>query len=306
MSILSVDEQFGQRSCSVNELYQRTYTRSFIVVTSDPYVGPIAVKGASGIPTIGAHYQNGVAEADPRHEYDFGSFVQGIQVDETPDGAQIEWKVTVQYGPWSPAVFGSNPVEWPLRVTFGGERTEKVIEFDKTGAPIRNSAKDKFGDPVTIDDHITTLLVTRNELVSTFDIELASAFSDSINDATWNGIPARQAKMGIITTSEEKYDSNGFVWYYTVTYPVQVGRVPWKKNLLDQGYGALQQPAPLDPFVYMSIKGPDGQPLTDPRALDGTGKILSPSGSPVTLPFYVYDETDWSVLDIDLSVRLGL
>lgn len=299
MGILSVDEEFGQRSATTNELYQRTYQRSFIVVTDDPYVGPIAVRGASGIPGIGAHYQNGVAEADPRHEFDFGSFVQAIEVEET--ASQIEWRVRVQYGPWSPAVFGSNPIDWPLRVTFGGERTEKVIYFDKTGAPIRNSAKDKFGDPVTIDDHITTLLITRNELVSTFDIELASAFSDTINDAIWNGIPARQAKMGIITTSEEKYDSNGFVWYYTVTYPVQVGRVEWKKYLLDQGYNEIIGGKPT------SIKGPDGQPTADPRLLDGSGVHVPYSSSTfVTLPFFVHDETDWSILDIDLSVRLGL
>lgn len=300
MSILSVDEEFGQRGSSLNEMYQRTYTRVFNVVTSDPLVGPIAVRGASGIPGIGTHYQNGVPTLHPLHEFDNGSFVQAVNAEEASGGAGIEWKVTVNYGPWSPAVFGSDPTLWPLRVTFGGERTEKVVEFDNTGAPIRNSAKDRFGDPVTIDDHITTLLITRNELVSTFDINLASAFSDSINEAEWNGIPERWAKMGIITTSEEKYDSNGFVWYYTVTYPVQVGRKPWRKDLLDQGYNQIVG------GKSVSIKGPDGQPLSDPRALNGSGVALGVSGSPVTLPFYVFDETDWDVLGLDLSVRLGL
>jgi hypothetical protein len=299
MSILSVDEEFGKRSASLNGLYERTYVRSFVVVTSDRLVGPIAVRAASGIPGIGTHYENGVPTLDPRHEFDNGSFVQQIDVEEMSD--QIEWRVTVSYGPWNPAIFDPDRLLWPVRVQFGGEKTEKVIFFDKSGNPIRNSATDRFEDPITIDDHVTTLLITRNELVSAFDIEFASQYSDTINDDVWNGIPAGQARMGIITTSEEKYDSNAFRWYYTVTYPVMVSRKPWRKDLLDQGYNQIGAGGKL-----VSIKGPDGQPINDARALDGAGHELPPSGTPVTLTYYVYDEADWSLLAIDLSVRLGL
>jgi len=306
MPIVSVSEQFSGRTGTVDNVYARTYVRIFNVVTSDPYVGPLAVRSASGIPGIGAHYENGVGSGDPRHEFDNGSYVNSVAAEENSEGAGIDWKVTVAYGPWNPEDFGADPTLWKLRVTFGGDRVEKVIDFDRDGNPIRNSARDRFGDPIVIDSSITTMLITRNELVSTFDMMLASTFSDTINDDVWNGIPAKQAKMGVITTSEEKFDSTTQRWYYTVTYPVQVGRKPWKKELLDQGYNALQAPGAFDWEQVMPIHGKDGQPIGDPRLLDGTGHKLSNTGDPVSLPFEVYDEEDWSVLLIDLSLRLGL
>lgn len=305
MSIISVTELFGSRTGTLNNVYQRGYTRSFDVTTSDPRIGPIAVRLASGIPTLGTYYQNGVTVGDPLHEYDYGAYAANISVEEDSAGGGCAWKVTVSYEPWNPAAFGPDPTLWPLRVQFGGERTERVVDFDRSGNPIRNSANDRFGDPVTVDDHIRTIVVTRNELVSSYDPALASDFSDTINNATWNGFGAGYCKMGIISTSEEQFDSNGQVWYYKVTYPISVNRgKPWRKDLLDQGYNVLTGSYGSEEPV--SIKGTDGQPVSDPRCLDGAGHKLDPSGTPVVLPFEVFDEADWSGLNIDLSIRLGL
>lgn len=306
MAITDVKEQPDGRSGSINSTYERRYTRVFDVVTSGPYVGPVAIRLDSRIPEIGDSYTNGLDVSDPDYEFDAGSFVGEIQCEciGGAEGGGISWRVTVQYQPWDPSTFGSDPTLWPIRVTFGGERTERVVDFDRDGIPIRNSASDRFGDPVTVDDHITTLIITRNELVSAFDPQLASAYSDTINNATWNGIAAGYAKMGIISTSEEQYDSNSQVWYYKVTYPVQVGRKPWRKDLLDQGFNELD-----GPYYATSRTKPimnDGQPVADPVALDGSGHRLDVGGTPVTLSFNVFDAVDWSGLNINLSVRLGL
>jgi hypothetical protein len=302
MSIVSVTEQYGGRGTSLNNVYERIFTRVFEVETSDSLVGPLAVRLASGIPHIGTPYTNGLSIGHALYEFDNGAFVNEIRVDEITEGGGIAWKVTVQYGPWNPATFGSDPTLWPLRVTFGGERTERVCDFDKTGAPIRNSAGDRFGDPVVVDDHISTLTITRNELVSSFDPDTAADFSDTVNNATWNGRAARYCKMGLITTSEEKFDSNAQVWYYTVTYPVSIGRKPWVKEIMDMGFNELD--------AYGSSAKPimhQGQPLSDPVPLDGSGRELTGGYvTPVTLTYYVFDEADWSVLGINLSVRLGL
>lgn len=307
MGVESVQETWDGRGGSINSTYQRTYTRTFDVVTSGPYVGSKAVRAAAGIPQLGTAYTNGLAPSDPDYEVDAGAFVAEITAEclGGEEGAGVAWKVTCSYQPWDPSTFGVNPIDWPLRVTFGGERTERVVDFDvTTGDPIRNSAGDRFGDPVTVDDHFTTLLITRNELVSTFDIELASEMSDTINNAEWNGIPAGHAKMGIISTSEEQYDSNAQVWYYKVTYPVSVSRTFWRKTLLDQGYNELDDPNAPEPKARPIMN--DGQPISDPVALDGNGQRLPVNGTPVALEFDVFDEADWSVLNIDLSTRLGL
>ena len=304
MSIISVKELYGNRSGGLDNLYHRTYTRQFEVSTSDPKVGWVAVRIASDpstgltIPIIGAFYTNGVSIVDPLYEFDHGSFVNSLA--GTMDGTPTDWIVTAEYSPWPAGQFDSNPTSWKIRVRFGGERLDKVVDFDKSGVPIKNSAGDRFGDPVVIDDSLRTMVITRNELVSTYDPEVSAKYSNTINNATWNSFATNRCKFGIIETSEEQFDSNNQVWYYTVTYPVSVERTGkvWTKKLLDQGYNILVSGTPT-PYMVK------GQPVSDPVALNGSGGVLG-SGSPVTLEFDVYDDVDWTPLGIDLSLRLGV
>jgi hypothetical protein len=303
MPIASVIEIFDGRGGTVNGMFERTWSRVFEVDTTGPNVGPVAVWKAVdpftglAIPLIGAFYTNGVLDTDPDYEFDHGSFANEIRIDQASE-VQTSWRVTVGYGPFNSSVFGADPTEWKMRVQFGGERTERVVDFATDGTPIKNSAGDRFGDPVTVDDHITTMTITRNELVSTYDPGLASTYSDTINNATWNGFAINRCKMGIITTSEPRWAPDSQVWYYEVTYPIQISRTAWVKILLDQGYNAL----------VGSVARPimrDGQPISEPVALDGSGGELPVTGTPVTITAHVFDEADWSGLAIDLSLRLG-
>lgn len=302
--IASVEERRGGRSSEVDNLGRRKYTRQFTVETTAPEVGPLAVRTAVdpatsvSVPGIGSHYTNGLGPYDDEFEFDTGAFVDSISAAEDgPEG--IQWVVTVQYGPFDWTQFQGDADLWPIRVSFGGERTERVIYFDNNGDPILNSAGDPFGDPITVDDSRTVLTITRNEKVSVFDMDLAQLYSDSINDATWNGFPARTCKMGVITTGDPTYDPNGKFYYYTVTYPVTVNRATWRKEILDQGFNEL------DPYDDPKPVMNSGQPVSDAVPLDGSGHRLGPYDTPVTLTFDVYEELDWSGLNIDLSTRLG-
>jgi hypothetical protein len=303
--ILTVQEDFGSRGAGVDSQYTRTFTRCFEVITTDDQVAGLAVLSAIdpitgiAIPPMGSYYHNGVPDTDPRYEFSKGSFVTGLKAE--PWDSSTAWKVTVEYGKY---VFEPNPLIRKVRCQFGGERTEKVIIFDKEGNPIINSTGDRYGEPITIDDHITTMNLTRNELVSTYDPLLASEFSNTINHDVWNGMPARKFKMGIIETSEEQWDAFGEQWYYTVSYPIQIAKTTWIKTLLDQGFNELDSYGNTKPIQY------EGQPVSDPVLLDGAGHPLNASGygygSPVTMDYDVYDESDWSGLHIDLSLRLGV
>lgn len=304
-NILDVQEQPDGRSGGINSAYQRNYTRVFDVVAASPKVGALAVYLDPRIPQLGQPYTNGLSIDDEYYEEDLGSFVGDVAAEAIggAEGGCVAWKVTVKYVPWNPAVFGSDPTLWPLRVTFGGERTERVVDFDRDGWPIRNSAGDRFGDPVTVPDHINTLVITRNERVVDFNPTLASLYSNTTNMFAWNGFAPGHCLMGLITTSDEKYDSNGNVWYYTVTYPVMVSRKPWRKDLLDQGFNELPDPYYADSRPRPIMEG--GQPISDPVALDGAGHRLPINGDPVTLSFEVHDVADWAGLNINLAVRLG-
>lgn len=301
MGVTGVVECYGDgRAGGVDQSYARTYTRVFDVYTSRPEVGPVAIRLSGAIPIIGSHYNNGLSPVDPDYEFDNGSFANSIRME--PWDSNGAWKVTVDYGAFNSAEFSSNPTIWKVRVRFGGERTERVVIFDNAGNPILNSTGDRYGEPITVDDHITTMTIQRNELVSAFDLELASIYSDSVNDAPWNGFAARTLKMGIIETSDEQFDSSNQVWYYTVTYPIAISRTEWRKDLLDQGYNELD-PYDTKPKPIMN----NGQPISEPVLLDGAGhRLAGYASTPVVFPTYVFDETDWDGLNIDLSLRLGV
>lgn len=302
MGIVSVSEPMsGARSSSINRLWQRHYTRTFLVETTGPNVGSLQVRTASGIPQPGAFYHNGLPEGDPDFEYDRGSFAESVEAscNADVDSGGIEWIVTVNYGPYDAGQFGADPSLWPIKVSFGGERTEKVISKDKAGNPITNSAGDPFDPPITIDDSRSTMTVTRNELVSNFDLETAELYRDKINNAAWNGFELNTVKCGIITTSEPQYDSNAQVYYYTVTYPFTIDRKGWIKEILDSGCNELDAYDVPKPIMNQ------GQQVSDPVPLDGTGHRLAVGADPSFILIEAYETVDFSGLNIDLSTRLG-
>lgn len=299
MGIVSVGEKLdGSRSGNINRLWQRHYVRTFVVETDSPKVGAIQVRDAPGLPSLGAFYTNGLPTDDPNYEADHGSFLESGEAVLDSDGAGMQWTVTLNYGPYVP--FDQDPSLWPIKVSFGGERTEKVIYFDKGGGAIVNSAGDPFDPPITIDDSRSTMTVTRNELVSVFDLTLAEMYRDKINIADWNGFEALTVKCGIISTSEPQYDSNARVYYYTVTYPFMIDRKGWIKKILDAGCNELDPTSGL-PTPIMN----KGQQVSDPVPLDGSGHRNPPAADPVTIEVDAYEEVDFSGLNIDLSTRLG-
>lgn len=295
MAVTSVKRVRNRRKAGANALFQRTYTRVYRVTTDDPTdEGPtilIAVDPSTSlaIPQVGNVYPT-----DP------GAFVVGLDATEDSEDG-LAWIVEVQYGPYDAGQFPENPIDWPIKVVFGGTRYERIVYFDRNGDPILNSAEEGWEDPITVDDSRPTLTITRNELVTAFDLDLAMLYSDSLNDATWNTIAAGKAKMGTITTGDLQYNSNAQVWYYAVTYPVELNRDGWSKKLLDRGFTYLD-----GANKRRLILGPDGKKRDEPTLLDGSGHVLAPGGTPVVLTFDVIEELDWSGLNIDLSLRLGM
>ena len=298
--IVGVGEVYGARTSSINKLWQRTYTRTFHVETTGSQVGALRVRAATGIPQIGHTYNNGLDPADPLYEDDPGAYVESVEsaMDTDPEHGAVDWIVTVNYGFLVP--FDINPSLWPIKVSFGGERTEKATSKDKSGGPIVNSAGDPFDPPIVIDDSRSTMTVTRNELVSAFDLTLAESYRDKINNEIWNGFDALTVKCGIISTSEPQYDSNARVYYYTVTYPFMIDRKGWLKNILDAGCNEIDSGTGLAKPIMNQ-----GQQVSDPVPLDGSGVRNAPGADPVFTDFDVYEEADFAGLNIDLSTRLG-
>lgn len=300
MAIVSVGEKKGVRSGSKNELWQRTFTRVFQVITDTPTDGPLAVMEAVdpltgvAVPAVGASYSTG-------YEYDDGSFVQSLKAQEvSEDGKQ--WDVSVEYGPYNAGLFPVDVISWPFELTVDGQKYERAITKDVSGNAIVNSAKSPFQEPVTVDDSRTLIKVVRNEPILTYDFTLAELYNDKVNNATWNGYAAKTVKCSGIVPGKAQYDSNTQTWYFAVTYTFEVNRDTWTRNLLDQGFCVLDSSSPPK---QKAVKGVDGQPVSDPVLLDGSGNQLATTGTPVFLSYEVYPAVDFGVFNMDFATALG-
>lgn len=294
MAVTSVDEIKGRRRSSQDSLWRRTYTRVYRVQTDDPSTDALTVRTASGLPSIGNTYSVGSV-------HDYGAFVQSIEAsEETEDGKS--WIVTVEYGPYDAGQFPSNPVQWPLRVSFSQQKYELAVGQDRNGNAILNSAKDPYKDPVTIDQSRTIITAVRNEPIASFDLTLAESYYDKVNSATWNGFTARTVKLDSITTSQPQYDSNNQIYYFEVTYTFAVKRDKWNSKILDSGFNELDSSSPAR---QQPVRDAQGQPVTEAVPLDGSGHRLATSGSPVFTEYEIYDQADFSVFNMDFNSALG-
>jgi hypothetical protein len=308
MAVTHVNELMGsgKRSSSQNHLWQRTYKRTFLVQTSTRFDGSGTARAAVdpdtglAVPLVGNSYTNGTATFF-HTEVDAGAFVQSVSAEENSEDGKA-WLVTVEYGPYDASQFSDNPLDWPLRVSFGANRYEKILQKDEDGNAIVNSSGDPFSEPATIDDSRSLITTVRNELKSSFDFTLAETYRDSINAASWNGFDRQTVKCTSIVTGQEQYDSKAQVWYYEVTYVFEVNRNTWLSKPLDQGYTDYS----LITGKRLTIHTTNGQPPNEPSLLDGDGHRLATGHDPVFLEFKVYPELDFSAFNIDLSTSLGM
>lgn len=297
MAVTKVELVRGRRSAGKDSMWRRTYSKTWRVRTDNAaddgpkILGAVDPSSGLAVPSIGSTFYSTSTNKD------LGAFVQSLDAqEENEDG--LSWLVTAQYGPYDASMFGADPVAWPIKVVFTGQMREQIIYYDQAGDAIVNSAGEGYDDPITIDDPRYTMTITRNELCSTFDLSLASDFGGTTNLNAWNGFGAKKCKMGIITTGDPTLDSNNQVYFYVVTYPVEINRDGWARKLLDRGFNALSGGV-LSPIL---IKG---QKPDDPPLLDGTGGVLAPGGTPVFREHEVVPSTDWAGLNLDLAIRIG-
>lgn len=312
MAVVSVESLPEGWEGTHNSLWQRTYKRQFRVETDSRTDGPVTIRLATDggsppaplVPRVGGSYFVTSTEKD------LGAFVTNVTTafEDFNELGGLAWIVTLDYGPYDASSFGPDPTAWPMLVSFGSARYERVVTVDQAGAPILNSAGDPFDEPVTVDDSRSVITVERNELVKYvagtggggsvgFDPTLAERYRDKVNASPWNGFAAKTVKCSGITTGNQQYDSNAQVWYYTVSYVFEINRDTWVKHLLDQGFNVLVSGKPTP---VMS----KGQRVEEPVLLDGSGNQLT-TGSPVFRSFDAYPSDDFSVFNIDLSAALG-
>jgi hypothetical protein len=279
----TVHEHKEGRRGSVDSTYQGTYTRSFQVIFSDRYAGPIRARAAVGI-GIGDVYRIGVDGVDDFFEEDTGAFCNEISAEQEtgPEADGKQWTVTVQYGPYEPA--SDNPLAEPAQVEVDHDHFDRPVIRDVDGNLICNSAGDPYNPPIRKDDSRPVLTVVKN-YPAPFDLALADDYRDTINSTPFFGVPPGRVKCRAPRASRQFHPVIGE--FYRVTFQFDFNRDGWNAKPLDEGFRYLSGAQLVAAF--------DGNSLaSEPVLLDGEGGRLAVGGDPVYHDFQIYEGRDFA------------
>jgi hypothetical protein len=212
------------------------------------------------------------------------------------------WTATAKYGvsTWQGGVSGggdnSNPLDQIPVPVWTSERYEVPMDEDVEGDTIVNSAGDRYSPPQMQFVYRQTLIYERNE--ADFSQALANVFRNTVNVATWNGIPAKEIACTNITGTPMFHPIIGI--YYKVKYEFELwdggitGPDAATRKVLDAGWNEVVGGERV-PIINKDLSVPGDVPL-----LDGAGGRLSTSGTPVyRLVEHRFTE-DFSLLNITL------
>jgi hypothetical protein len=289
MAIISVEEMRGARQGGIDPQWHRTYRRAWRVITDGPYaIGPLGAR--QSIPVFFGQPYVLETPGGVLVEYDNYAFATKIDAQIDPDcNDDSSWVVTVDYAPYDPTQFPENPLNHPLKISWGENRFDQPCIVDRNGNPVINSAGDYFDPPITIDDSRPTLRIVRNE--QQYSPTYALSWKDTLNTDSFFGFPPLSVKMSTPLGELEYNPICGF--YYVVTYQFEINPNGWKKWILDQGMRQIVS------GVKQKILDDQGEDISSPALLDGTGVKLQTGGSPVAIPFEVYQEADYGMLGLD-------
>jgi hypothetical protein len=254
-------------------------TRRFVVdfnAADDPASRPILALAASA---------GGVSIPDywAAHPISSDYFVR--RKSAVPDGGPTSFAVAVEYE------YIQNPLLQHYSVQFVPQSTQEAIDravdpADPNQALTKelcNSSKEPFDPPIQEEFYDFSIVIKRNE--ANFPILTVGQYLNTVNSDAFqffanNGVlysfPAGTTRCRSIQADEQRH---GPVWYFAVSYEFVVRNDGWKRRIMDQGFRVL------DGTDYKQVADVDGNPVTQPVKLNGSGVQLAASAAPVFLEF---------------------
>lgn len=287
MAVITVEELFGpgMRGGTSAIQSQRTYFRTYRARTDTAGDTPATViDGVTTATGIGlwSSYPGGVVK----------TYATSFSAEPASENDPYEWRVRIEYT-YRDGVASDNPSSEYPGISWGRMQLERIIEKDKDGNPLRNSAGDRYDPVPSQTENYLTLRIQRNLLTTNadrFDPWIAHDIQDSVNSAniTVAGFTI-EARDGLMIEFDAEWHRRESWSYYTVTNLIAIKYDTWDRELLDAGFRYLVG------GVLKDIKI-DGQVVTTPKLLDGSGGVLADGGTPVFRTVKTYKEKDWSVL----------
>jgi hypothetical protein len=269
MAIISCNE-FKRTQGSYTSKNERTYQRTFLLVSDNPNDGPVTVEtyffNQTGI-TPGSVYQTST-------EYDLASWCKNVSASRDSDDG-LNWIVTVDYGPLDSQ---GQTIPWlaPADIQWSFAQWEQPLEYDAFGRPIVNSAGDPFAEALTRDQSRPVLSVRQNE--ASFNAYLAMSYCDTVNANYFQGAAPGNVKCSNISAAKLFDQRYGYFW--AVNYEFQFNAMSWDKWVLDQGYREYRDGKQVPVLI-------NGAPISRPVLLNGSG-VKVEDGHPEQAYFFRY------------------
>lgn len=312
MAIVSAEEVWSGRSGNADDAFKREYERRFVVVTDNPFDGPIVVTGASGIPVKYDAYANaGGTESDPR------AFCNRVRATCRSED-NCTWDVIASYSTTVELEAGQsqNPMERGntpnssggsggggpggagsrYDISFSPGSEVKAAVKDRDDNPIANSAGDPFDPPLEIADPYLMMTIGRNiPLANPLSYALTMmGYLNTVNSGPFLGLPAETVKLFTWSMQFQPPDNGYAFWRETFVFHAKWNNGNgWLTELLDVGYFRI------DGTDKVEITDPEGKQYTKPQLLDGAGGVLAAFGAaPVYMPFRLFPKKDFSVFGL--------
>lgn len=286
LGIIWVHEKHEAWSGLRNDKGDYEFSRAFDVLTQTRNVGPFQVLLAED-PTTGLAVPG---DFDDYHAGDDAVSFAYVRSKEAKRDQQqpLLWNVDVRYSTATETQqrqVAENPLDRPAVYSWDNVQYQKVARKDVEGAPIKNSAGERFNPAPEIDDSRPVLRVERNEV--SFNEARAIDYQDAVNTDMFHGFDPGKAKVAKIAGTSEYENS---VHYWKVVYEIHFRREGWLLSVLDEG------------TFYLSggekklFKDAQGQFLHT-GLLNGSGGQAA-VGYYTFINFYVYKERPFNVMGI--------
>ncbi|MBX3435553.1 MAG: hypothetical protein KF847_19725 [Pirellulales bacterium] len=217
--------------------------------------------------------------------------VRGI---EARPESTILFEVTVRYEQVQSQGQGqsddtSDPLSLPPEIEYGEDVITEPVDEDSAGVPILNSSHEVYNPPLTRDFSDLVILISRNVLF--FDTVWWDARRNSVNagNVTIDGTTYAPGTLRLRSVTAKRIKA-GSLTYYALRMEILARVDGHKRRVLDAGYREWIMSDVDGRPVYRNITDDDGNPVTAPVPLDGTGGALA-SQAP-TSAAYVWNEYD--------------
>jgi hypothetical protein len=281
--MIDISETYA-RSSTQNNQWQRTYKRTFQIITDNKDIGAKAIRQALPV-EIGQTYASRSGT-----DFDTGSFCNSITVDcRDEDGKG--WTATADYGPYDATTAPQSPIERPIKVSWGFISREKVLDVDADAKLVRNSAGDPFDPPAVVDEFYPVLTIQRCEMTN--DPALNFLYRSAVNSDPFLGADPGTVRCFPIEAEQSKDQDIG--WFWTKNYRFEYDPEGWNKPTADLGLRKNVS------GVISNILS-KGKEVTEPVLLNGTGGENPIGADPIFLPFKRYKILPFDVFNFTLDM----